>query len=79
VLNFLNDLPDNDELSCTQLSVKCACLLALVTGHRVQTLSLIQISNISQTEPVEIRIPHAIKTSGPGNLQPQNRTYLKIT
>jgi hypothetical protein len=41
VLNFLNDLPDNDELSCTHLSVKCACLLALVTGHRVHTLSLI--------------------------------------
>lgn len=46
-------------------------LLALVTAHRIQTLSLICIDNISINEDnINITIPELIKTSAPGRPQP---------
>ncbi|KAJ8963559.1 hypothetical protein NQ317_009782 [Molorchus minor] len=45
--------------------------MALVTGHRIQTLSLISIKNIIESESgLQIFIPDAIKTSGTGRTQP---------
>lgn len=46
-------------------------MLALITAHRAQTISKIKISNIvCKTDSLEIKIPDAIKTSGPGRYQP---------
>lgn len=51
------------------LSGKLATLLALATGHRVQTLSLVKIENIKLTkEGAEIKIPDNIKTSQRGKV-----------
>lgn len=52
-------------LTLKQLSQKLALLIALGTGHRLQTLALIKISNISRRDTgLEIRIPDRIKTTG---------------
>ncbi|KAB0794472.1 hypothetical protein PPYR_11311 [Photinus pyralis] len=46
-------------------------LLALVTAHRAQTFSLIELPNIDILDnKVEIRITKLIKTSAPGRPQP---------
>lgn len=46
-------------------------LLALITGGRIQTLSLIRISNIRESEDkIQIPVTDPIKTSGPGRPQP---------
>lgn len=46
-------------------------LIALATGHRVQTFSLIKIDNIVfHTEGAKIKIPELIKTSRLGSHQP---------
>lgn len=52
------------------ITKKLVLLLALGTGHRSQTLSLIRISQISLGEKLVIRIPDRIKTSAPGHSQP---------
>ncbi|XP_074099933.1 uncharacterized protein LOC141528010 [Cotesia typhae] len=60
-----------DKLSLRQLTEKLVILLALGTAHRVQTLSLIAIENISHNKNnVQIKIPDIIKTSRPGASQP---------
>ena len=51
--------------------MKLVTLLALITAHRVQTYSLIKISNIDFSESkIQIRIPDRIKTSGVNKVQP---------
>lgn len=66
VLNFFSKKSDNCDLSLNMLSKKIATLLALITAHRVQTLSLINIENIEvTTSKIVIKIPDRIKTSGP--------------
>ena len=46
-------------------------LLALSTGHRLQTFSLLKRSNIIKTRSgIAIKVPDLIKTSGPGKPQP---------
>ena len=46
-------------------------LLALGIAHRAQTLTCININNISESaRKLEIKIPELIKTSGPGRFQP---------
>ena len=71
VLDFLSQWPPNDELSLEKLSMKLVTLLALVTGHRPQTLSLIDIRNIKREgNLIEIKIPSRIKTSGVNKKQP---------
>lgn len=50
-------------------------LIALSTGQRVQTISLIKLNNIrNTTNGLEISITDLIKTSGPGRDQP----FLKL-
>lgn len=71
VLNFLNNLYPNEELTLASLTKKCVTLLALVTAHRVQTLSKITITNIKYNpSEIVIHIPDLIKTSRIGSQQP---------
>lgn len=71
VLDFLTSWAPNNDILLEQLSYKLITLLALITGHRIQTLSLIKLSNIRiLTERIEIKIPAQIKTSKPGRKQP---------
>lgn len=58
------------DLSLDRVSKKLALLLALITGHRVQTFSKLRISQISIADKMTIRVPDRIKTSGPGRAQP---------
>ena len=67
----LSCLGSNFDISLENLSGKLATLLALVTAHRMQILSLINVSNIKiSKERIEIKIPSLIKTSKPGRVQP---------
>lgn len=74
VLRQLQDWFPLESISLKQLSQKLV-LLALGTAHRLQTLALIQISQIVVLEAgLEIRIPGRIKTSGTSN----KRVLLKL-
>lgn len=73
VLNHISSLPDNDDLSLLQLSCKLLSLLAIITAHRMQTFSLIEVNNIEIKDSenlILIKIPRRIKTSGKNRLQP---------
>lgn len=72
VLNYLAAWFPNEEINLEKLTLKLVTLLALSTGHRPQTLSLIDTRNIYQTNAnlLEIKIPDTVKTSGPGKKQP---------
>lgn len=71
VLNFLSQKGNNDSLSLEDLSKKLITLLAIVTAHRVQTFSLIKVSNIKRlSNKMYIKITDLIKTSRVGSLQP---------
>ncbi|XP_039764503.1 uncharacterized protein LOC120636991 [Pararge aegeria] len=71
VLNHLGSLAPNDSLTLEQLSKKCTTLLALVTAHRVQTLSKIKTDQvIISNDQIMIRITDLIKTSRAGTRQP---------
>lgn len=72
VLDFLENLYPNEDICLEQLTKKVVTLIALVTAHRVQTLSKIKVSNIENinSEKIIIKIPSLIKTSRPGSLQP---------
>ena len=49
---------------------KLITMLALVTGHRMQTFSLIEIENVRTTDTaIEIKISDRIKTTAPGRNQ----------
>ena len=71
VLNYLSQQWPNEDLSLEALSKKTVTLLALVTAHRVQTLSLIKTNNIQiQSTFILIKVPDLIKTSKPNSYQP---------
>lgn len=71
VLNYLAGCYPNEEVTLEKLTKKLVTILALTTGHRVQTLSMIKISNMKFTDSgVEIYIPDIIKTSRRGSIQP---------
>lgn len=72
VLRFLSSWHPNEDLNLGSLTLKLVTLLALVTGHRMQTLALIDIRNIYQANEraLEIKIPDRIKTSGLNRKQP---------
>lgn len=76
VLDYLASKFPNENLSLDMLTKKLVTILALTSGHRVQTLSLIKIKNIIFTsDGVQIKIPDIIKTSKKNSLQPM--LYLK--
>lgn len=71
VINYFKDLGPNENLTLKQLTFKLVTLLSLVTGHRVQTISLIRISNILENSAgLQIFITDTIKTSGLNKIQP---------
>lgn len=71
VLSHISQWYPNSQLTLETITLKVVTLLALVTAHRVQTISLINIQNIvTGEEGLEIKIPDLIKTSRPGQLQP---------
>lgn len=71
VLNYIADWFPNDHISIEKLTKKLVILLALCTGHRVQTFSLIKVNNIKiGKDGVNIIIADIIKTSAPGRDQP---------
>lgn len=71
VLNYLESCFPNDVISLELLTQKLSMLMALVTAHRVQTLSLIEVQNIETSEKeIRIKVPARIKTSGPNRYQP---------
>ncbi|XP_047990085.1 uncharacterized protein LOC125229321 isoform X1 [Leguminivora glycinivorella] len=72
VLRYLSNKGPNDSLDLENLSKKLSTLLALVTAHRVQTLTLIKLNNVSIIDNTEvlIRIPDLIKTSRLNSTQP---------
>ncbi|XP_050294503.1 uncharacterized protein LOC126734803 [Anthonomus grandis grandis] len=72
VLKYLGSLEEN---SLKNVSKKLATLLALITGGRLQTLSLIRLSNIQiKEEKIQIFISDFIKTS----LSLKNQPLLNI-
>ena len=71
VLNKMRDWGSNENLTLKDISYKLSTLLALVTGHRVQTLRVIDIRNIIKSDnALEIKIPDKIKISKVYKLQP---------
>lgn len=71
VLDFLSQWTPNESLTLEKLSMKLATPLALVTGHRIQTLTLIEVKDIEKIDDrIEIKIPARIKTSGVKRKQP---------
>lgn len=70
VLEHLKAVP-NADLSLAGLSQKLLMLLALATGHRLQTFANITLNNISENkEAFVIKVPARIKTSAIGRCQP---------
>lgn len=71
VLTYWENKEDNNTLSIKDLTLKLVTLVALVTAHRAQTLSLIKVNNIVRVrEGLEIKIEDRIKTSGVNRTQP---------
>lgn len=72
VLSYFKRLESNEKLSLEILSKKLVTLIALVTGHRIQTLASIDIRNIMRTDDntYEIKISDQLKTSGLKTVQP---------
>ena len=71
VLDYYLKNSNNENLTLKDLSKKLITLLALVTGHRMQTFSLININNIKHLDSkLEIKIPDRIKTSKLNTVQP---------
>lgn len=70
VITFLGKW-ENSQITLQQLSYKVATLLALITGQRIQTISLIRISNfLENSSGIQILITDQIKTSNNNKLQP---------
>ena len=72
VLEFFRHLPENNLLSLKLLSLKLVMLVALVSGQRVQTLSLLDLSfTYSVYDSIVFVITGMIKTSRPGKSSSQ--------
>lgn len=64
VLSYLEKLYPNETLSLDQLTKKFVTLLALITGQRVQTFSVVKLKNIQfEKNEAKIFIDEKIKTS----------------
>ncbi|XP_046737534.1 uncharacterized protein LOC124406221 [Diprion similis] len=71
VLRYISTLGSNEDMSLEVISKKLVTLLSLVTGHRMQTFSLIKLQNIERRQTsVQIKIPDKIKTSATNRKQP---------
>lgn len=70
VVAYLRSLTPHSSLDRKILTQKLATLMALATAFRVQNLALIKRANIILANPVIIKIPDRIKTSGVNRIQP---------
>lgn len=71
VLDNVSTWYPNNDLNLVKITKKLTILLALCTSHRVQTLSLIKLSNIDKTPSgIKIVISDIIKTSAANREQP---------
>ncbi|XP_051168859.1 uncharacterized protein LOC127286471 [Leptopilina boulardi] len=71
VLNHLEKWYPNENLTLQLLTKKLVTLLALITAQRVQTLSAIQLENISlDRDTIRIKITENLKTSTRSKFQP---------
>lgn len=71
VTETLSSWVPHDHLQLDRITQKLVTLLALVTAHRVQTISKIKIENISfSSNSISIKIPDLIKTSSIKSKQP---------
>lgn len=71
VLQYLAKIIINKDTPLKTLTKKLVTLLALITGQRVQTLSLIRLENIQESkDDIKIMITDTIKTSGINRNQP---------
>lgn len=71
VLEYLSALYPLTDIPLMQLTKKLVTLLALITGHRLQTFTSIRIQNISRyPDKLEIKITDRVKTSSYKNFQP---------
>lgn len=72
VLRLLENLHPLKKLKLKEATEKVSTLLALATAHRLQTLTLISINNISISDSeISIKIPDLIKISKPGSFPPE--------
>ncbi|KYN09294.1 hypothetical protein ALC57_18590 [Trachymyrmex cornetzi] len=72
VLDYFEKLHPLKDLRLKDAAGKVATLLALTTAQRLQTLSLINIDNITRSETgINIKITDRIKTSEPGAFHPE--------
>src|SRR5699024_732966 len=63
---FSSQLPNNAELNLLQLSQKLVMLLALISGHRLQTLATIRVACVAeQDDGYKIFIPDQLKHWNP--------------
>ncbi|XP_044591535.1 uncharacterized protein LOC123269765 [Cotesia glomerata] len=71
VLTYVETIEDINKLRLKELSEILTTLLILITAHRMQTLALINIKDITRSSTgLSIKIPDLIKTSRPGKEQP---------
>lgn len=71
VLTYIENIKDFNDLRLKEVSEIAVTLLALITAHRMQTIALINIKNITESATgLSIKISDLIKTSGPGKNQP---------
>lgn len=72
VLDFVSKSYPKEGLSLDVLTKKMVALLALSTGQRVQTRSMIRLNNINLNNTnIDIVITDLIKTSAPGHQMPR--------
>ena len=65
VLDYFTKADSNEKLTLQELASKLITLLAITTGHRMQTFANIKIHNIEvKNKKVEIKFPDWIKTTG---------------
>lgn len=71
VLSYISKFYPLASVNLRQITLKLVTLLALISAHRVQTLSKIKLENIYRfKDRIEIKIVDRIKTSGPYRSQP---------
>lgn len=71
VLQYVESIPDTENLNLKDLSQKTVTLMILATAQRLQTMTLITTDNIVISESaINIKVPELIKTSKPGGYQP---------
>ncbi len=71
VITCYKSLPENQNLQLKVMGGKTVILLLLATGHRIQTIASIKLSDIVKTEKgLQIFISDRLKTSGKGQHQP---------